>query len=478
MIQPRGSTELARTGAAAGNESVLPEAMPTLDGYVADSLYPSTFHAAFAPAWLDAILTWKQLRPPRTPRGPFTLVDLGCGDGAGLILLAAAHPEGRFLGIDGLDAHVARGRALAAEIGLGNIEFHRRAFADPGDLAVENADYVVAQGVLAWISPANQAALLDLAARSLRPGGIFCVGYNTLPGWGPIAGFQRLVRALAEGHKGSSRERFEASLEQIRAGRMVAQPVLDWLQQDKLPPNYFAQEYLNRYWTPLWSGDVIAAAAERGLVFAAQSHPSRLRPDFTLRRAWREALAGIAGTAAREIAADLFTNSFYRSDIYSKGELETLTTEAAQASRFDQYWGSLRGNEDVSLETRTAAGRINFDNAAARAILACLEAGPARLRDVPGIGPADLLNTIDALQLARLVVPLDPPAGLPHAAAANRRLGRALAGSSMNARVGANGVAVIPEDSDPDRPDVVRRLALVTGDGHVGSSGAKYSGNR
>jgi hypothetical protein len=335
------------------------------------------------------------------------------------------------------------------------------------------ADYVISQGVLAWVSPANQAALLDLAARMLRPEGVFCVGYNALPGWGAMAGFQRLVRALAQGYRGNSRERFEASLAQIRAGGMVPQAVLDWLQTDKLPPNYFAQEYLNLYWIPLWSGDVIAAAAERDLVFAAQSAAGRLRPDFTLRKAWRAALAAIADPAAREIAADLYANCYYRTDIYSKGLPVPLAAGEARALRLDQVWASVRGNKDVIYEVRTAAGRISFGNEAARAILAHLEDGPARLKDVPDIEAADLLNTIDALHLAGLVVPLDPPAAVPHAAAANRRLAGALAGSSKNGRVGANGVVVVPNGSDPASPDVARRLALAPDDGHDPPGSAK-----
>lgn len=466
-------TELVRPGAAATSGPVSRDPVPTLDGYVADSPYPSTFHPAFAPAWLDAILAWNHIRPPRGPRGPFTLVDLGCGDGAGLILLAAAHPEGRFLGVDGMAEHVARGRDLAAEIGLDNVELHCRSFADAADMPASEADYVVSQGVLAWVSPANQAALLDLAARMLRSGGVFCVGYNALPGWGAIAGFQRLVRALAQGHRGSSRERFEASLAQIRAGGMVPQAVLDWLQTDKLPPNYFAQEYLNLYWLPLWSGDVIAAAAERDLIFAAQAAPSRLRPDFTLRKAWREALAAIADPAAREIAADLYTNCFYRSDIYTKGAPVPLAADEACALRLEQVWASLHGSKDVQYEARTAAGRVGFANEAARAILARLEEGPAPLGEVCDIAPADLLNTIDALHLAGLVVPLNPPAALPHAASANRRLAGALAGSSKNARVGKNGVVVVPNGSDPNSPDVARRLALLPGDGQDPPGGAK-----
>ena len=70
----------------------------SIDGYVGDSLYPSSFHASFAPPNIDAMLAHAGIASPRGlgTRSPFTMVDIGCGDGIGLILNAAAHPEGHF----------------------------------------------------------------------------------------------------------------------------------------------------------------------------------------------------------------------------------------------------------------------------------------------------------------------------------------------------------------------------------------------
>lgn len=74
-------------------------ASQSIDGYVGDSLYPSSFHPNFAPPNIDAMLVHAGIASPRghATRAPFTMADIGCGDGVGLILNAAAHPEGHFI---------------------------------------------------------------------------------------------------------------------------------------------------------------------------------------------------------------------------------------------------------------------------------------------------------------------------------------------------------------------------------------------
>jgi ubiquinone/menaquinone biosynthesis C-methylase UbiE len=55
-----------------------------------------------------------------------TSVDVGCGPGHGLILMADAFPASRFLGLDISDQGLAAGVAEPAREGLGNIRFEKR----------------------------------------------------------------------------------------------------------------------------------------------------------------------------------------------------------------------------------------------------------------------------------------------------------------------------------------------------------------
>ena len=455
----------------------------TVDGYVADSLYPSNFHPHFQPAWTQAMLVARGVAPPTCPRAPFTFVDLGCGDGVGLIVTAAAHPEGRFFGIDALPGHIDRGRALIAELGLSNIELHCATFqgavAGDGDIArvplekadsllpVGEVDYVMAQGVLSWVSPQNQHALLTLAARLLRPGGVFSVGYNSLPGWGWIVPFQRLVRALSESMAGTPAERFEAARDVARSSGLVDPKVFEWFDErlHLLPRDYFAHEYLNAHWQPHWSADVVRAAGELGLAHAADGLTLCLREDFALKAAWRQTLETITDPLARMLAVDMWVERWYRVDLFAKGAVQQLDAAEARAERLARHWATGTTAYDVSFELKTPAGTIRFANDAARAILHALQDGPRPLSAVPGIAEADLLNTIDAMWMADYVRPVLPPLDPPHGARANAWLfGTAQDESPMNGVVSRHGGVAVPRKALAAglSADSCRRLAIVT----------------
>jgi SAM-dependent methyltransferase len=426
-----------------------------IDGYVADTVYPSKFHQTFQAPWIDAALALRGIVPPRrigharadaapsAENGAFTLVDLGCGDGIGLILAAAAHPQGQFIGVDAMPDHVARGQAAIDSLGLTNIALHCCGFEDAGHLADGTADYVTAQGVLAWISAENRIAMLDLASRWLKPGGAFCVGYNAFPGWHAVAPFQALVRATALETPGNSTERFNAAMAVMRTTGTVSDGVWDWLDelQDSIAPSYFAHEYLNEHWQPCWSGDVVTALGERGMAYVGQAGNQRLRDDLCFTQDWRDALAGFQSIAAREIAADLLTNCWFRRDLYLKMPGMGFEGDEARAYRMQSWWCLSPGAQpEMAMKSVTLAGEMDFDNAAARAILTALETGPACLAAVAaasGIGAVDILNSVDALWIAERIVPMDPPSAGAGWNAANEGL-RAL-GMTINGRATPHG---------------------------------------
>jgi SAM-dependent methyltransferase len=429
-----------------------------VDGYVADSLYPSMFHFRFAPSWTDWLLVRSGLQPPRKPRGPFTLIDAGCGDGYGLILQAVANPEARFFGFDASAGHIARGNKLIRALKLPNIELKRMTLAS-AQLRLK-ADYVTCQGLLSWISRANQEALWRFVSRTLKPGGAFTVGYNTLPGWAPVIPFQRLVRAFADYLPGNSTDRFVAAFIQTSATGLVSDNTLGNVEQDMTGKwgNYVAHEYLNQFWDPLWSGDVIQAAEAHNLAFVRPAMEQRLRDDFALTKAQRTTLATIGNDRAREIAIDLFRNTGFRTDLFIKPGARALTPSASQGARLKQYWASRAPVDTVEYSCQTAAGKLRFDNRAARTIMNKLDNGPANLRAIKDVAVPDLLNTIDALFTAGLVRPVEPPIAVPGADGFNRRI---LSGQNeINALVGQNGVVLPMEDFEELDAGVYRRLGI------------------
>jgi SAM-dependent methyltransferase len=421
-----------------------------IDGYVDGSLYPSNFHVQFAPAWTDRMLVRHGMLPRRSPRGGFTLIDLGCGDGIGLIVNAASHPEGHFLGIDAIPGHVTRGANLAARCGIANATLRCETFEHALTTPLPAADYVMAQGVLSWVTPNNQAALFALAAKALKPGGVFTVGYNAMPGWSPILAFQRLLRAVAASLSGDPSERFEGACETIRASGLIGKSVFDWLDQKRetLPRDYFAHEYLNRHWQPFWSADVATMATAHGLVFAGSADARRLRDDFGLRAHERDGLAGLADRTARELGTDIAQNTWFRVDQFVKSPFVAASGADADTAWLDGWWASCQPAAAAVFASDGPAGTIRFENEAAHAILAALDDGPAILRSIGGLADADLLNTADALMFADVIRPAEPPAAVPAAAAINAAIRETTRqGLPVNALAGRYGPAALARDT-------------------------------
>jgi hypothetical protein len=345
---------------------------------------------------------------------------------------------------------VAHGQAAAARLGIGNVTFRCALFSKVEDPAVADYDYVTAQGVIAWVSAANRDHVYRIAASHLRPDGVAVLGYNAMPWWKDVAVFQHLVMALAETETGGALARFDAAVAQLQAMRAAgASPLPEafwtWFDTARkgLPHSYFPHEYLNTHWAPQWSDQVARAMAARGFVLAGPGAVSRLREDFAFRASERQALAGIADQTARELAADIFSNASFRIDIFAR----TARAGTAQAP-LDGWWAATVAEADADYSCATPAGRLKFDNAAARAILRGLEAGPRSLRALHAgcAGPteADILNAADALFTAGHIAPAEPPAAAPFADTLNAETARAARhGEGVKALAGPNGAFAV-----------------------------------
>ena len=344
------------------------------DGYTYGA-YPEYFPLRLS---LTSLLAGQ--RPPRLDQ-PFRLVDFGCGQGVGLCIQAALHPQALFTGIDVLATHISHGRQLAADASLANITFQD---ADLIALAAQQAhnpppagsvDLAVCHGVLSWVSREVQQAIWQLSSSCLRPGGLLAVSYNAFPGQLNQVPFQHLVRALHTSHEPGAAS-LEAALTltqrlmHCEAGLFHSQPTLTTLLEE-LPdkdPHYLPHEYNQKHWQPRFSDAVIRQAAGHGFSFLAsaslvESFEGLLPPAF------RELLAEQQDPALRQLLRDLLVNTSFRRDIYARGLdrpwprdsqqalgdlqiLRLISEEQLQHSqpqelfRFNLSFGSVQGNPD------------------------------------------------------------------------------------------------------------------------------------
>jgi SAM-dependent methyltransferase len=124
----------------------------------------------------------------------------------------AWRPWSALTGIDLAAAPIARGRRLAARLGLANLKLE---VMDLGDLGEKDGpfDYIIAHGVFSWVSQAVQDRLLEVCRGLLAPDGVAFVSYNVLPGWH----LRNIARDVMRFHT----ERFEDPGQKVSQARAI-----------------------------------------------------------------------------------------------------------------------------------------------------------------------------------------------------------------------------------------------------------------
>jgi len=117
------------------------------DGYVTDVPYIPGHYRHQSPLHLHlACLLGGVAGIAIGPETALSYLELGCGQGFGALVLAAANPAWRVIGIDFNPAHIAAARELAAEAGIANSPFIEADLATLADapLAAEVPDALIA----------------------------------------------------------------------------------------------------------------------------------------------------------------------------------------------------------------------------------------------------------------------------------------------------------------------------------------------
>ncbi|KAF0652412.1 SAM-dependent methyltransferase [Cyanobium sp. Copco_Reservoir_LC18] len=319
-------------------------------GYYSHSTYTSAFFRELAPSWLDFAALIKGHCPPRGEEGqPFRYLELGCGMGFGLCVLAALHPEGTFVGIDFNPSHISHAEGLSRRLALTNVRFLEADFLalaeDPSPLGPGpefggGFHYVAAHGIATWVRETVQQALFFVASAALRPAGLFYCSYNTLPGWLGRTTFQQLYE-LERGRSDPAEPK--VPLRRAIAGLKallgtVDQPTalrhaIPQLEEDLagLDPeqfDYLCGEFANEGWQPLYVAD---------LHRRCMSHKLHPLGTATLPEAFDQLLApsiqgpifAEANSLIRQTMIDLATNKSFRRDVFVKG-LDPLTLQDAE----------------------------------------------------------------------------------------------------------------------------------------------------
>ncbi len=105
-----------------------------------------------------------------------------------------------------MPSHINFASGLARQAGLDNIHFLEADFRHLDKEEIPSCDFIVCHGVYSWISQENHAAIRKFVKEKLKPGGIFYISYNCLPGWAATAPIQHLYRMFGQSSQGDTLE--------------------------------------------------------------------------------------------------------------------------------------------------------------------------------------------------------------------------------------------------------------------------------
>lgn len=379
------------------------------DGYVTDIAYTAGHYPELAPSFLHYAATLQGEIAP-DPASPYSYCELGCGQGFGTNILAAANPHAEFVGIDFHAGQIANARDLAHEADLKNVTFRCESFQEGlarPDGTYPEFDFITLHGIYAWVTPANRRAIVDFIERTLRPGGLVFVTYNCMPGWTHMAPFQRLLFEHARHHPGRSDRQTEAGFAFAGRAREAGfryfaanpgvGPFMDKMKDKK--PEYLAHEYLNAAWEPLYFTDVARDMAEAQLDYVGSAAPLQNFDTLTLPADAQKVISEESDPVFRELLKDYAVNREFRWDIFVRGS-RPMTNSQKQTALMDLPFVTLLPRSEISTTFTTPRGEATGEDEIYKPLLDHLERGPTTVRTVAeatGIRPSKLIEAISAL---------------------------------------------------------------------------------
>lgn len=392
-------------------------------GYVTDIDYDHGYYREQSPPQLELVsllcgVAWG------VPRETAHYLELGCGQGLGVLVTAAANPGWRVTGIDFNPAHIAAARAMAREAGLDNAHFVEADLAtfpeEPAGLALPEADLITAHGVWSWVAPRVRDGIVRLIRAKLVAGGVVHVSYNALPGWQGMLGMQRLLRESGLRLAQRSDRQAQAGLAVVRDMIGAEAPMLTadnriatWFQQlGGLSPTYLAHEFMNAAWQPCWHAEVAGALAEARLEWVGSAVPTENFPELTMTGPQRAVYERFEDPLMRELVKDLCLARTLRHDLYVRGA-RRIGGAARDAALRELTLALAVPLERLQLEVQVAVGKAELAAEFYRPVGEMLARAPARvgaLLHAPGAvssreNPAELagllVGTRQAVVLAR-----------------------------------------------------------------------------
>jgi SAM-dependent methyltransferase len=375
-------------------------------GYNVSLGYTYGFYRELAPDWLDFCARISGFVPPsRSASGAFRYLEMGSGQGLGLCILAAANPDGEFVGVDFNPEHIAHSNSLAIAAGLTNIRFVEGDFAVLGANWPEELgqfDYVTMHGILSWVPTPVRHALMRCLEHAVPPGGLVYASYNSHPGWVSTLPFQHIARRLQVVGARTGPKAIDdavALFDKLAESNSTLFKVLPTLKArvDSVRTqnrNYLVQEYLHERWHPFWFSEVAGEMGDAKLSYIGSATAAELMLPSILPKETREIVMAESDPTMRQEVQDCAINQSFRRDIFCRGPRRGFGTGLDLA--MDSVVALLNAPKAEPLKVATTFGELAVQVETFRPIIDALKDGPKTLRDLLAV-PAIAKNGQSAL---------------------------------------------------------------------------------
>lgn len=294
---------------------------------------------------------------PRPALRDARVLEIGCGDGANLLPLAYHRPDCRFVGIDASSVEIEDARSSAQRLGLENVALHAADVTRIGG-QLGTFNYILAHGVMSWVSDAVRDAIFALCREQLAPQGLLYLSYNTNPGW--LA--RGLVRAVMSGVAGAGkplRQRAGEAVSRADALRLPLQeiehPYAQLLSRElarvhQVDESYLIHDYLSEHNRPYWFREFASLAAGFGFHYLAEA--AFTQPDYRVPPELSECAAALASDPLEvEALIDVLWYRQHRASLFCRdGEVSRRRAETLAPETFTVASGLRAVPDAVSLE--------------------------------------------------------------------------------------------------------------------------------
>ena len=380
----------------------------TAAGYITDVDYIPGFYPHMSPVAMRYAASLNRVVPPKTADG-FRYLELGCGLGRSLTTLAAANPQGEFVGVDINANHIS---AIEKDVAAGDLKNVRAVTSDFASLDKDlgKFDFLTLHGVFSWVAPEVREQILAVAKAHLAPGGLLLVSYNAMPGWAHLQPIRGILRQYAALRQGDTVQRIRDALNYLvfirdKKARYFednprAAAYVDGLLKQDL--RYLAHEYLNEHWTSFYFSEVAGMFGSAGLAFVGSLPIHTNFWDLCVRPEFQELFRTTSNRLVTESHKDFCANTAFRWDIYAAEPQVMQSPEERLKQIDDLYFRSARPNITLPHQVNLGVVTSTIQGPLYEALLKILSTKSLRLSEIlkdktlKGNPAPDLIRAVDA----------------------------------------------------------------------------------